>query len=78
MKGHMKAHGCTLNCGETRKVGVRSRELTKVPFGVPLEKNGSSTGDDAVAILTERGRHHPPHIFGVKPMCLQSSGVDVG
>lgn len=78
MKGHVEAHGCTLNCGETREVGVRSSEFTKAPFGFPLEKNRSSIGDDTVAIPTERGRHHPSHTLGAKPICLQSSGVDVG
>ena len=78
MKEHVKAHGCTLNCGETREVGVRSMELTKVPFGGPPEKNGSSIGDEAVAIPTEHDKHHSPHTLVVKPTCLQSSGVDIG
>lgn len=78
MKGSVEDHGCTLDCGETRGIGVRSRESTKVPFGVPHEKNRSSIGDDTVAIPTERGSHHRPHTLGVKPTCLQSSGVDTG
>ena len=77
MKGHVEAHGWTLNCGETREAGVRSREFTKGPFGFPLEKKGSSNGDNAVAIPKE-SRHAPRHTFEVKPICLQSSGVDIG
>jgi len=78
MNGYVEAHGCTLNCGETREVGGRSREPTGVPFGVPLEKNRSSIGDDRVAIPTERSRYHPSHTLGVKPTVLQSPGVDIG